>query len=298
MAKVRMQKPPQGVLDIDKVTYPCWGQFKLDGFRCSIQDGETCTNTLKPIANRYTRELLEQYAGVLEGFDGELCIGDPAAPECFNLCQSQLTREDGEPDFKFYVFDVIWENAFYSHRHQALKLLAERSQLPDFVVILECVEIRNREELEAFVDLALSLGYEGVILRQPGSLYKNGRATMKKQEVLRIKPMEDAEATIIGFEEEFANLNEAVVDERGLSKRSSHKANKVPKGVLGAFICHSEEFGVIKVNGFDDNFAKYVWEHQEEFLGKTLTYKFQRHGTKDKPRILKFKGIRELVDID
>src|SRR5262245_19902959 len=92
--------------DIAKIRLPAMASPKLDGFRCVIRDGKPLTRNLKPIPNRYVRERLIG----LPAFDGELIVGGPIAPDVWNTTSSGVTSEDGEPDFVFFVFDLVSED--------------------------------------------------------------------------------------------------------------------------------------------------------------------------------------------
>ena len=116
--------------------------------------------------------------------------------------------------------------------------------------------------------------------------------------MIKVKPMEDAEARIIGFEEQEENTNEKQTNELGRSKRSSCKAGKVGKGTLGSLIVTNTEFGDFNVGtGMDDALRQKIWDNREAYLGKIITFRFQRIGTKDKPRIPAFKGLRHKDDL-
>lgn len=291
-SKLKLMKPPQGTLNIDDVRYPCVGQIKFDGFRCAVLNGRTYTNSLKHIANEYVKWRLELYGDILDKYDGELTTGLINDGKCFNRCQSAFTARDGKPEFEFHVFDRIVDGDY----HQRW-LDVDHSRLPSFVKVVESQWIENRAQLDEYLEKALSDNHEGIILRDPAQPYKFGRATFKTQNVLRIKPMEDAEAIVVGFEEEMENLNEAFLDERGFTKRSSHQANKRPKGILANLVCECPIFGTVKVSGFTDALAQEIWDNRERYEGAIVTYKYQKYGSLDKPRLPKFKGFRDVLDL-
>ena len=91
------------VTDISKLRYPYLASPKLDGIRCLIHNGTAVSRNLKPIRNKYIASCLKG----LPPLDGELIVGDPTAPDCFNRTSSGVMSADGEPDFKYYVFDRI-----------------------------------------------------------------------------------------------------------------------------------------------------------------------------------------------
>ena len=58
-------------------------------------------------------------------------------------------------------------------RVQYLKTL----QLPEFARVVEIEKCRDKQHLQEFVEKIVAKGGEGVMLREPGSLYREGRAT-------------------------------------------------------------------------------------------------------------------------
>jgi len=270
--------------DLDKIKFPVWASPKFDGIRGIVRDGVVLSNTLTPIPNKYIQDQLGW--GVFNGLDGELVVRESE----FNLTSSGVMSEDGKPDFEFQVFD-IWNMGTRDFE----------TRMNWIAVVLSCADVGSGhvkicrqelcytvEELLAFEVECLENGFEGICFRHANAPYKYGRGTLNDGCLYKRKPFEDGEAMITGFEEQLENLNEATRDERGLSKRSSHKENKVGKGTLGKLICHSSEFGEIKIGtgtGLSVALRQFIWDNQDLFINKFLTYKFQRHGTLNKPRI-------------
>lgn len=287
----RPMKPPTGVLNLDDVIFPCWASIKYDGFRVAIRDGKTVLNSLRELDNIHVRNLLTSVPE-LESHDGELVILPLNDNKCFNRCQSALRAAEGEPEFHFVAFDRINELTF-----EERWVHWEKPTYPDWVIVDTPVRIENREQLDTFIDEVLADNHEGVCIRQGSSRYKFGRATFKTQELLRVKPMETREARVVGFECEYANTNEADVDNLGYTKRSSAKSGKVPKDTLGKLICDDDRFGIIPISGFSDDLADEVWANKEKYMGEYVTYAYQEIGSIDKPRLAKFKGFRAKEDM-
>jgi DNA ligase-1 len=255
-------------------------------------DGEPKSRSLKRIPNRHITTCLSDKR--LANLDGELMTGGAGEP----FDTGPIMREHGIPDFTYYVFDDFTNPLSpYTRRIRAYRQrVAELADEMPWLVAVQTTVIESANDLSLYVERCLADGLEGAIVRLPIGPYKFGRATFKEQFMNKIKPMEDAEGVIIGFEEEMANTNQRVTNELGRSKRSSHKAGKVPKGTLGKLVLRTEEFGDVKVAGFTDAKAKEIWDNRPAFLGLLATYRFQRIGMKDKPRIAVFKGIRHPDD--
>jgi DNA ligase 1 len=154
--------------------------------------------------------------------------------------------------------------------------------------------VSSKEEVALMLKSCTEAGHEGLMLRDPDSCYKFGRATPVGQELVKVKTFEDAEATVIGYEEEMHNANEATVNELGRTKRSSHKANMTGKGRLGALIVLTQEGVTFNVgSGFTDDQRLSLWTNRKVLPGLTITYRYFNSGSKDKPRFPTFVGFRK-----
>lgn len=272
--------------------FPLITSPKVDGIRCIIQYGIPVTRNLKPIRNRYASEILSGLN--LDGLDGEIVVGEPNAPQVYRETSSGIMSFDGMPNFTFWVFDTILfqETAFVS-RYERVKQQVEQSTLKDFVKVLPHKTIYSLDELLQFETDVLNQGYEGVMVRAVSGLYKFGRSTFKEQGLMKVKRFQDAEGVIVGFIEERKNNNEATVDNLGHTKRSLSQEGMVGKDTLGALIITYKDTTVEVGSGFTKEQRKEIWDNQDKYLGKSITYKYFDHGEYDKPRHPVFKGVRE-----
>ena len=266
------------------------GSPKLDGIRCLIQNGIALSRSLKEIRNKYVQTIL----GVpeLSGLDGELIVGTPTDTDVYRNTTSNIMREKGEPKFTFWVFDHFLKNDVYINRKKELNLF--NKHMPKIIKILGSQVINNMEELKEYEMDCLSIGYEGVILRDPDAMYKHGRSTAKEGGLIKVKRFSDSEARILAMEEQMKNNNEKKVNELGRGQRSSHKANKSPKGTLGALVVKDVYSGV-QFNigtGFTDSVRDQLWKHKEDLIGTTVKYKYFDIGVKELPRHPVYLGIR------
>ena len=272
---------------------------KYDGIRGFVLNGTLVSRTLKPIRNQFIQSIIGRPE--FEGLDGELVVGEPFGQNVMQRSNSGVMSRAGEPDFKFYVFDKYDAPGLYMDRLEYLETLpwndkpgAEFIELVDqhLVTSIALVEHLERRFIEEH--------YEGAILRWVASPYKQNRSTLIERYMLKLKQFMDSEGTIIGFEELMHNDNEATVDARGLTTRSSHKANKRPGGTLGKLRVqdlHRSEWTPAVGTGFDSALRQEIWDNQEKYLGKIISYKYQFIGTKDQPRHPVFMGFRDPSDI-
>lgn len=286
--------------DLNKIKFPMLASPKLDGIRAVVLNGKLLSRSLKPIPNKHTRKLFES-SNWYEGLDGELIVGSPTDPKCFNKTTSGVMSEDGEPDVNYYVFDQIpeysWmrEDSPFKNRYSDLQ-----NNMPlDHVVLVPQKMVWNLPELEEFEQECLSAGYEGVIIKDPNSPYKYGRSTLREGYMLKIKRYQDAEATILSVEELLSNTNEATRDELGKVKRSNAKAGMVPQDTLGALIVKDIKTGIeFSIGtGFDETLRKELWDNKDNIIGKVVKYKFFAYGAVDKPRHPVFLGFRDKRDM-
>ena len=280
--------------DITKLNFPVLGTPKMDGIRCLVVNGQCLSRSFKPIPNEYVRKTIE---ADLKSYtlDGELML-DGTQP--FNEVSSSIMGREGMPAFRYYVFDYISEKGLAEPYSQRMKNL-EALNVPSYVIKVLPQTITSSEQLTEAQRVAMGQGYEGLMVRAPGSAYKCGRSTLKEGTLLKIKVFEDAEAVIIGFEELMSNQNEATKDAFGRTERSSHKENMVATGTLGSLILKDVKTGVeFKCgSGFSAFQRVDMWIHQERLMGSLATYTKQPSGEHEKPRFPVFKNVRHPDDI-
>ncbi|UTC29637.1 DNA ligase [Bajunvirus bajun] len=307
--------------DFDKLTYPLLGSLKKDGIRAAVspippadidkglvhtetgwkidrayldENGahHAITRAILPVANRHARALLETLP---PGTDGEIGVMIDGVLN-FRASTSAIMTQDGEPDIRFFVFDNFLAPGGKLKRYQAL--CAMRAYLPSWVVIVEQVLLTNADEARAYYFKAVEAGEEGVIFCSIEGPYKPNRSTFKEGWMLKGKEKASIEITVTGVEEEFENTNEKKLDERGLAKRSTHKENKVGKGVMGVLLGTHPDFPgkIIRVgSGFDAKTKKEYWLNPP--LGQLATIEYVVAGGYDVPRNTSFKGLRDPRDL-
>lgn len=276
--------------DPEKLKLPCYASPKLDGIRAYVRDGVVLSRQNKPIPNKYVQSQFKAY----EHFDGELIVGDPTDEMCYRNTMSGVMSVDGEPDVRFYVFDHL---AVLHDRYHHRMPTGKKFNLKGRVTALEQKTIHTITQLQQFEATCLEQGYEGVIIRCPDAPYKQGRSTVNEGYLLKVKTFKDDEGVVVGFEERMANMNEATVSETGHTKRSSHKANKVGRGDLGALLVEWGGFQFSIGTGFTDAEREHIWDHREKYHGALVRFKYFPVGGYDSPRHPVFSGFRSKIDI-
>lgn len=279
------------IVDSKSLKYPLLASPKLDGIRCLVLGGRALARSLKEIPNRFVQNMIGN--SHLEGLDGELLVGNALDNNAWNSTTSGIMSREGRPNFKFYVFDDILTGKSLGF-HKRLLSLQKRFIDHPYIEVVNHDFIANPEELDVYETMRVEQGYEGVMLRDPNGLYKYGRSTLYEGILLKMKRFADDEAIVLDFVEQLHNANEATINALGHTERSSHKANMVGKGTLGALVVRSEAFKTqFQVgSGFTAAQRQEIWDNQEKHKFKTIRFKYQSAGVLDAPRFPIFQGWR------
>lgn len=297
MAMTTKLKPmlAETIHDVSTLGFPVLASPKLDGVRALFINKQVVSRNLKPIRNKFVQAWAEANFE-LHGLDGELIVGEHDKG-VFQRTTSGVMGSKGEPDFIYWVFDN-WDtpDVPYSIRLRAIRESGTNT-FPR-VKIVPTRRINSTEELLAFEVDCLARGFEGVMVRDPEGGYKYGRSTLKQGWLLKLKQFVDAEAIVIGYEEQLHNVNESKPDELGRGKRSQSAAGLLPAGTLGALLCRSTtgiEFAI--GTGFDTATRATLWKQRAKLKGKLVKYKSFPIGVKDAPRFPVFLGFRDNNDV-
>ena len=283
--------------DLSELKFPLLVSLKLDGVRAVVLNGVVVSRSLKPIPNKYIQQLYGRPE--FEGLDGELIWDMPTSPSCFRDTVSVVMSNDhvgGLANTDFYVFDYIYSVNGYLRRLEEISLNGLKHPS---VTIHGATLCKNVDELKQIYASALDAGYEGLILRSLDSPYKCGRSTTKEGYMLKYKPYEDAEAVVVGIEQEMQNNNDPTINALGNTERSSHQANKTGKGAVGALIVkyNDVEFSVGVFQGVTKATLRQWWQDgPEKLIGRVIKFRYLAIGMKDKPRSPVFLGWRHEDD--
>lgn len=124
-------------------------------------------------------------------YDGELIQGRGKFSETISIVKSHDSG-DAWKKVRFEVFDAPKHGGVFEDRHEFCK--SALSGAPHALVLeqVRCEGISHLKEELARIE---ALGGEGLMLRQPGSLYEIGRS----HTLLKVKTFHDTEALITGF---------------------------------------------------------------------------------------------------
>lgn len=303
--------------DPEKVKLPAILQPKIDGVRGINPDGELVARSFKPFDNLFTTS----YFGIqaFAGLDGEFAAEHQCNPRLCSLTTSALTTIEGQPFTLWWLFDYVVEATVKLPYLDRMIALHERvNYLKTVMPQAERLRVMPSNIVNTFEELLLAhqnyvaMGYEGSILRDPMGKYKNGRSTVREGGLLRIKDFADCEGVVTRLEEGETNTNEATVNPLGYTERSTHQANMISNGKVGAL--HVVLIEDVKVNlgkkiipaGTAVKVGAGCMLHEdrqrymatpEALVGQIVKFQHFPHGVKDKLRFPTFQSIRAKVDM-
>ena len=254
------EQPPQ--LLLAKVWDPSinptgwWMSEKYDGLR-GYWDGKrlwTRQGNLIHAPDYFLAELPHDVA-----LDGELWVGYGKFEETASIVRSE-TPDDRWKRVHFMVFDARQAKGTFEERMEFLRAtLPEGNQFVKVVAQKRCQDVA---QLLAERDRVVRSGGEGVMLRQPGSAYEQGRSAT----LLKVKPYDDAEATVIAHEP-------------GQGKFA---------GKLGALDVRTDDGREFSIgSGFTD-----AQRESPPPVGTVITYRFEGLTAKGLPRFPSYLRIR------
>ena len=295
----------------DRIHFPVIATPKLDGIRCVTRDvprphgykSEAFSRSLKPIPNVHIATQIGIHCP--SGLDGEIMTysNDLFDQELklrnFNDISSDVMCFKGSPNFKYHIFDYHVEHApqvMYKDRIHILETIVYPT-LPSWCVTVPTRTITSLSQLIEYEAEQVANGFEGICFRDPHSPYKYGRSTLREGWLVKMKRFVTEEAVVVGFEEEMANNNPQVTGTTGYAERSSHQANLVGKGRLGALVVelNGNQFRI--GTGFTAIQRQNMWDARESLIGRLVTFKHMPYGAKDVPRIPVFVGFRHPHDL-
>jgi DNA ligase-1 len=230
----------------------------------------------------------------LNHYDGELIDGNPLDFDVYNRTQSKVMSEGKEGNIKFYVFDYTAPEFLNKPFYIRLEELKSRTN----VELIEHIELNSYDELIEYETKCLQMGFEGIMLRNPISIYKCGRGTFREGIIYKLKRFKDSEGLILDILPMMSNTNTLETDELGYAKRSYSKAGLVETAFAGRFIVWHEGQEIdVAPGSFSHEEREEILKDKDKYIGKHLKFRYFAHGIKDKPRFPRALGFRTLLDV-
>ena len=282
-------EPESSVAKKHSITFPCFVQPKLDGLRCVIYrdsiTGEirrqsrtgTYFDTMSHIANSLA-PLFAKFPNVV--LDGELYTTEIPFEELAGLIKKKKLTEN---DFnrlcaiQYHIYDVVDEKTPFHARHDSIKKMfaqvaastaASPHHLPPYICLVETTEAKTVAEFKAEFGRFIEAGYEGIMLRNKGGMY---RCNYRSHDLQKYKEFEEDEFRITGFTQ----------------------GDGRDKGTV-IWVCETKEGKefTVRPRGTMESRRK-LFETGKKYVGKMLTVIYQELTEEGKPRFPVGKDVRD-----
>jgi DNA ligase-1 len=172
-----------------RMLFPCYGQPKLDGFRCLFHSEiGFWSRGGKPFDACVDLSHL-QFDTQGHTIDGELML--PKGYTFQQTCQAIKKQRDETALLEFHIFDVVLDRGFQTRR----KCLASMVPLfPRKAKLVPTFEVTNREHAAELMAQLTEQGHEGLMLRSPLGEYEIGQRSASLQ---KYKEFLDEEFAIV-----------------------------------------------------------------------------------------------------
>ena len=229
----------------EPLVFPVYVQPKLDGIRCLVyeKDGQTVFQSRNHTFFQSFPHIQAVHGLVL---DGELYNHSLEFQEI-----TSMVRKKGHPDLsrlEYHVYDIIGEGTF-EERLMRLQGLSVGGLKP-----VETKLVNSVDEIEAYHADCVKRGYEGIMIRTPGGLYRQTRS----KDLLKYKHFKTEEFKVVG--------------------------HTVGKEGIPVFECAvgDRRFGVMMKSTLEEKQA--MLASVESYYGKWLTVKYQELSKDGVPR--------------
>lgn len=265
-----------------RIKFPCYGQPKLNGFRCMARVEETTLDKgtifekkekivvfrskeglrydifdgIIPIQLLSTKFLISSYPDLIKyhdkldeyvTLDGEMYVPNLSLQR---ISSAVRKRNNDTSLITFYVFDLALLNLTQSERFKILDCIGTNLDLlnENKIKIVKWLEVFNNDQAQTITDEWIKEGYEGGIFRDKKSLYKFGH---RASTMVKLKRHQDKEFIIV---------------------------NVVPgdnSPELGIFVCRAENGLTFKVTPEGNHIIRKEYLiNKPSYIGKKLTVKF------------------------
>ncbi|MGB1013679.1 MAG: DNA ligase [Nannocystaceae bacterium] len=232
-----------------------WMSEKLDGVRAYW----TGSQFVSRLGNTYHAPAWFTKSLPKYPLDGELWVGR----KLFQKTVSVVRRANAGDEWKnvrYLVFDAPAADGAFEKRIDALRKLFKRPK--KYAEMVDQIALPANASVEAELARVEALGAEGLMFRQPGSLYIAGRS----RSLLKVKSFSDAEAKVTGY----------------LPGKGKHR------GRVGAL-------QVVTPTGIQFQVGTGLTDKQREDppeVGGVITYRYQELTNAGVPRFPTFVGVR------
>lgn len=287
--------------------------LKMDGIRAVFIGGELLSRSLKPIENRQLQEKFQPLKDfsretgiVLDGefychgmefndIQGYVMTKDFTDPKKIKEFEKSGRDINGWEKLQYHIFDTLggiqepYTKIGFERRSLYTLSVAEAftKDFPELVVPVQQRDIMDAAGLYALYEEALSIGYEGLILRHKQSPYKFNRGTIKEGYIFKFKPYETFDNTVFDFVQgtEVREGAEKKINELGRSVTSKKQDDRVAIESLSAYwVMHEGKPLKVSTTSMSHEERAEAWRNRESMRGRHIEYKGMLVGAKDLPR--------------
>lgn len=243
------------------VTFPCIMQPKYDGIRCIVKDEMKSRKGTEFTSFPHILNEVKSL-GCPFALDGELYSDTLTFEEISGFVRR---GEICKADVYYMVYDVICDLP----QDERLVLLSElgdasSDQEHRYIKYSQARRADSVEDFDGYHEACVENGYEGIMIRNKGGFYKNGRSN----DLLKYKKFQEEEFEIVGFDY-------GTGTEEGC--------------VVWTCVCPGGNFNVRPEGTFDSRKI----DDPKAFIGKKLTVKFFEYTSLGIPRFPVGKTIRD-----
>ena len=209
---------PSAAKKRNDIIYPCYVQPKLDGLRCVVRMVVTSGNLSVVFQSRTgghftslshleasVRSLYESAHESVQCFDGELYTDEYPFEELAGLIKKQKITDDDRVKLArvcYHIYDYVPVTSHiattpFEVRADILRTLSEKSPIQS-IRFVETRKISTQEEFRAYFNQFIERGYEGIMLRNRGGLY---RENYRSPDLQKYKEFCEDEFPIVDFKE-------------------------------------------------------------------------------------------------
>ncbi|MGE0129488.1 MAG: DNA ligase [Blastocatellales bacterium] len=126
--------------------------------------------------------------------DGELWMARGQFEKLSGAVRKTTPRDDEWRQIKYMVFELPDAPGTFAERYEQIKQIVARANFPQLVAV-EQFRLPDNAALRRKFEEIVRAGGEGLMLHRADAPYVTGR----NDALLKLKPLEDAEATVIGY---------------------------------------------------------------------------------------------------
>jgi len=245
--------------NIKKVTFPCYVQPKLDGYRM-IYDPNTPQHKMTTRTGREYNVLNdtimhEELKRTGLALDGELYVHDSNFVfEDYGFLRRHTSTNPNDVQkmekIEYHVYDVIDTGLTFSERFKVLQRLFEQQTFTKLKLV-PTIQCSNELDVTSNHITFTTSGYEGTMIRNASGVY---RCKYRSHDLLKYKDFDDAEFPIVDVASEADTKgNEPLIV--WVCETNGRRFNVRPQGT--------------------ETERKYLYTIGQSFIGKKLWVKFQ-----------------------